>query len=212
MPYLKQIDLFALCPSLRADIDLGAFAHRRWGTTWCWVGPKGAVTGLHSDDENNILYQLRGEKVVTLFPPACRPWLYPTGKYDPGTECCAADPDAPDAAAHPAFAASVRARARRATLRAGDALYIPRFHYHHVRTSRGTSISVNHFASSGWELVRFGVPRLLLEVLHQMGLFRSGYCVCHAQPRADALRTIRARKALLWAAAVAAAVAHRPRS
>ena len=64
----------------------------------------------------------------TLWPRHCRPSLYPTLKYDPGTECCAVDPDAPDARRHPLFVReAVQRHARTATLRAGDALYVPRF-------------------------------------------------------------------------------------
>ena len=29
-------------------------------TAFCWMGPSGSVTGLHSDDENNVLLQVRG--------------------------------------------------------------------------------------------------------------------------------------------------------
>ena len=87
--------------------------------------------------------------------------------------------DSPDARRHPLFVQdAVQRCGRTATLRAGDALYVPRFCYHHVRTAAGPSISINHFASTPWELVRFGLPRLLLELLHRAGLHRSGYCVC----------------------------------
>eukprot|EP00937_MAST-01D_sp_MAST-1D-sp2_P005588 g5588.t1 len=199
--YLKQFDLLGLCPALHDDIDLGPFASARWGTTWAWLGGRGAVTGLHNDDENNILYQVMGQKTVTLFPHACRGSLYPTRKYDPGTECCAVDPACPNAHAHPLFCReAVQAAAVRVTLCAGDALYIPRFVYHHVACD-SVSISVNHFASTTAELLRFGLPRLALEVLHRVGLYCNGYCVCHAR-RAPSSRQ-RARATVLTAAALA---------
>ena len=40
------------------------------------MGVAGAVTGLHNDDENNMMLVLRGRKRVTLLPPHERDLVY----------------------------------------------------------------------------------------------------------------------------------------
>jgi hypothetical protein len=50
------------------------------------MGPGGAVTGLHSDDEDNVLLQICGKKRVVLFPPSSRHLLRPNQKYDSGKQ------------------------------------------------------------------------------------------------------------------------------
>ena len=43
-----------------------------------WMGPAGASTGLHYDDDSMaVLHQFVGEKRVWLYPPECTPYLYP---------------------------------------------------------------------------------------------------------------------------------------
>ena len=69
--YLKQFSVFAAFPSLTpsklADVSLlfGLCAK----SAFLWVGSKGCLTGLHSDDEENVLAMIRGRKRVTLVPP-----------------------------------------------------------------------------------------------------------------------------------------------
>lgn len=74
-----------------------------------WMGPKGAVTGLHSDiDPLNLLLQMYGKKTLWLFPItevrrsltsavtrtilplalAQTKYLYKSGKYDFGASLC----------------------------------------------------------------------------------------------------------------------------
>ena len=184
-PYLKQADLFRLAPSLREEIELEELlAARRVcsRTHYCWVGPAGAETGLHNDDEDNFLAQVRGRKRVLLFEPGEREHLYVNDKYDSGTECCDVDPSSPDLAAHPLFA---RARPPwSATLSEGDVLLIPKFWYHHV-TSLSPTISVNLFFSTAREFAAHGLVRHAREVLHAVGLLGRGNCVCCAAARAN---------------------------
>ena len=70
-------------------------------THYCWMGPPGAVTGLHNDDENNVLAQIYGTKRVLLFEPEQAPYLYVNTKYDSGTQCCDVDPAAACGPTHP---------------------------------------------------------------------------------------------------------------
>eukprot|EP00753_Platysulcus_tardus_P013196 PLAT364.1.p1 GENE.PLAT364.1~~PLAT364.1.p1 ORF type:complete len:314 (+),score=91.52 PLAT364.1:45-986(+) len=176
--YIKQFLLASAFPELLADMHLDSFFNwrTRFCTTYFWMGPAGAVTGLHSDDENNVLVCLYGTKQVILFPPEQRELLYVTDKYDSGTECCAVDPEAPDLAAHPRFA---EASGHIVQLEAGDVLFIPRGHWHHVR-STSTCISANHFASTLMETIRFGSGRAFVSLLHNLSLYKPGNCVCHA--------------------------------
>lgn len=130
LSYMKQCDIFALCPSLADDIHAAELL-RAGGrgrcvpflTHFCWMGPAGSVTGLHNDDEDNVLAQILGTKRVLLLEPQEREFLYVNGKYDSGTECCDVNPVEPDLLRHPLYA-----QARPpivATLHAGDVLFIP---------------------------------------------------------------------------------------
>ena len=201
--YLKQTDLFRLAPSLRSEIDMGGLLGDRClcsSTHYCWVGPRGAVTGLHNDDEDNLLAQLRGRKRVLLYEPEERPHLYINSKYDSGTECCDVDPVAPDYNIHPllknaksplAVTLEVTTRAILTTtqlpgirlrgclgVQPGDVLFVPKFWYHHV-TSLSTTVSVNLFFSTPRDFMTHGLARTGKEVLHAVGLLGRGHCVCH---------------------------------
>lgn len=177
IPYLKQFDLMSFIPELRHDLDLRLWNWRTWTSIAAWLGPKGSVTGVHSDDENNISVQIVGKKRFLLFPPEQRHLLYVNSKYDPGTECADVQADDPDMAEHPLFA---QATPFEAVLGAGDALFIPRGWWHHVR-SLEASLSVNYFASTPWEVLRDGTVRLFYWILHNVGLYKPGNCVCHAR-------------------------------
>ena len=83
-----------------------------------------------------------GEKTFHLFPPAwleaglyIYPHTHPLSHFsrvpDPTTE-----PTAGTAAAYPAYRGPARAPAVRATLRAGDVLYLPPFWAHHAACER----------------------------------------------------------------------------
>ena len=82
--YLKQQPLNPLLVdagrapwSLEGDFVSGW----RHETAYLWVGPKGATTGLHSDDEDNVLLVLSGAKRVLLYPPGARRHLLPNDLY-----------------------------------------------------------------------------------------------------------------------------------
>lgn len=177
--YLKQSNLFRLAPSLRDDVFVAELLGSRCTcstTQYCWVGPRGATTGLHNDDEDNLLAQLRGRKRLLLYEPGERLNLYVNSKYDSGTECCDVDPSAPDYRLHP------RLRNARPPLEVilspGDVLFLPKFWYHHV-TSLSATVSVNLFFSTPRDFVQHGLLRTGREILHAVGLLGRGNCVCH---------------------------------
>lgn len=150
-----------------------------WQTAYLWVGGAGATTGLHNDDEDNVLLVLHGAKRVHLWAPSMRQHLAPNTKYDSGTECCDVDADMSEAETilrHPCYKGCSPPQV--VTLVAGEALFIPRFWYHAVR-SLSVSVSVNIFMSGPLAMLRWGPQRAVLEGLHALGCWRSN-CVCHA--------------------------------
>jgi hypothetical protein len=176
--YLKQYDLFEACPRLKECVNFSSLFPGPWayGTAASWLGPKGAVTSLHNDDENNLLAQIYGRKRAVLFSPEDRANVYPNSKYDCGTECCDVDVGNPDLQLHPKF---VKAQGYEVILEPGDVLFIPIFWWHYIETV-STSISVNYFVSTPLELARYGLIRSFFWVVHILGLYCSGNCVCHA--------------------------------
>ena len=121
-------------------------AHAPFLTSWVqetaflWVGGADATTGLHSDDEDNVLLVTHGSKHVLLHPPSSRRHLDPNPRYDNGTECCEIDAflsEAEKARQHPPYAGC--APPLSFVLRAGDALFIPRDWFHAVRSADDVS-------------------------------------------------------------------------
>ena len=177
--YLKQ------CPLEDLGCRWSLRAHAPFLTSWVqetaflWVGGADATTGLHSDDEDNVLIVTHGPKHVLLYPPSSRRHLDPNPRYDNGTECCEID-------AFLSEAEKVRQYAPYAgcapplsfVLRAGDALFIPRDWFHAVR-SLDVSVSVNVFYSTLADLATRGAHRALTDFAHnRLGLWRTN-CVCH---------------------------------
>lgn len=98
IPYAKQLDLRQTFPHIMIDLPIASlFPPHTFLTTYLWVGPSGAVTGLHNDDEHNYLVQVHGSKRVLLFPPSAQRFLSVNSKYDSGTLCC----DTPVEQVHP---------------------------------------------------------------------------------------------------------------
>lgn len=105
-----------------------------------FVSSPDAVTPFHFDGEHNVLMQIAGEKVITLFP--------------------AGDPELAPAAAHERFHTSGRytldwrpefdARGTPHRLRPGEAVYIPVKAPHWVRNGSAPSISLSITWRSRW--------------------------------------------------------------
>ena len=176
--YLKQYDL-SQNRSLRKDVKPeNLFNEWSFGVCNLWIGSGGSSkTGLHNDDENNVLCQITGQKHVLLISPSERSNLYVNNLYDSGTECCDVSASSPNYDLHPLF--KNVSTIFSVTLNPGDVLFIPKYWYHQVRPHGSVSISVNYFNSSMIELIQFGLGRLCLDVLHRVGCYRKGLCVCH---------------------------------
>ena len=204
-PYVKQFDLLSAFPELSDDLlpvagdpavsPSAVFPPSvRHLTYYAWLGIPSSVTGLHSDDEDNILVMLQGWKQVVVIPPSDAQYCSVNDKFDCGTECCDVCPVAPNLDEFPEFR---HARRFVAILGPGDALVLPIGWFHHV-TSLSPSVSLNIFASTTWQWVWRGAPRALLQGLHDLGLYKPSHCVCHdAEDAEDAEHgSIRQR---LWA-------------
>jgi len=124
-----------------------------------FVSSPGAVTPFHFDPEHNILMQLRGEKVMTLFPVADESLV-------PGT-------------AHEAFHRHGRnnlewdegfaARGLPFRLAPGDALHVPVKAPHWVQNRDAPSVSLSITWRSGWSL-REGYAHGMNRLLRRIGL------------------------------------------
>ncbi|MGD9664956.1 MAG: cupin-like domain-containing protein [Novosphingobium sp.] len=98
------------------------------------------ITPFHFDPEHNVLLQIAGEKLFSIFPPA--------------------DPATAPATAHEAFHTqganmlhwhgSMAERGVTHTMRPGDALYVPVKSPHHVRVGSEPSISLSVTWRSHW--------------------------------------------------------------
>ncbi|KAF4654427.1 hypothetical protein FOL47_009987 [Perkinsus chesapeaki] len=165
--YLKQVPVAdKLTEEFKPLIDDTFYGNRK-DTLYMWVGRASEVTetGIHSDDENNILVQLQGVKRVVLFPPDSGDAVYVNDKYDDGTRCCDADVYAKNWEEKWPKLSKVQKNAVKVTLMEGDVLYFPRNWYHDVRIlpednmksddRLGLSVSVNVFST--WR------PRYLIE-------------------------------------------------
>jgi hypothetical protein len=119
-----------------------------------FISSPGAVTPFHFDPEHNILMQIRGQKVMTIYPPA--------------------DPRFASEETHEAFHAGghrnlpwrdeLRDAGRPVSLTPGDAVYVPVKAPHWVKNGDAPSISLSITWRSQWsyhEEYAHGFNRLL---------------------------------------------------
>lgn len=75
---------------------------------------------------DNFLLQIRGKKLVTMFPPEALPYLYVSGSSSAVT-----DIDSPDFKVFPKFELANRMRIE-LLLEEGEVLFIPALWFHNV--------------------------------------------------------------------------------
>ncbi|MFN8641299.1 MAG: cupin-like domain-containing protein [Candidatus Binatia bacterium] len=119
-----------------------------WLSQKLWISPAGTVTLTHRDAADNVHVQLIGCKRFTLFAPGDSARLYPNSLFSGVPNGCGVDVEAPDLARHPRFR---DAQPYVAALAPGDAIYIPRGAWHHVRTV-ADSLSTNFWWARGANL------------------------------------------------------------
>ncbi len=139
----ENYEIFFAHPELKADFrveQLFPNVTREW-FYYLWCGPEGYVTGLHADDlENNILIQIRGEKIFKFYHPDDTEFLYlESDALCDGAYYSLADPFSPDLERFPAMR---KATEYTAVVRRGDMIYVPGFWWHAVK-SLSPVISVN---------------------------------------------------------------------
>jgi hypothetical protein len=109
-------------------------------------GPAQTITPLHHDDKNNVIVQIRGRKVVRLFPPCVSEYMDQTdlwyaGVESDGRECTGRLPE--------------HVKEVRLTLTPGDALFIPVGWWHAIKAE---DVSITMAFIDFGTLNDFGVP------------------------------------------------------
>ncbi|MBJ7498674.1 MAG: cupin-like domain-containing protein [Sphingopyxis sp.] len=112
------------------------------------IGPKlwlgGAVkTQTHNDRDHNLACVIAGRRRFTLFPPEQVANLY-IGPLDNPPPLSLVDPEHPDHDRFPRFRDALAA-ARVAVLDPGDAIFIPRYWWHHVASLDPYNAMVNYW-------------------------------------------------------------------
>merc|ERR1712137_477932 len=130
------------------------------------AGPAGAKSGLHADpDHFNLLYQLYGNKTVTLFPLSESNKLYEGTKSDYGALVSQVDPFDVNLSAFPKF---VEAKREIVHITAGDILYVPHQWYHFAEID-SASISISGRIWTLCSIAEF-VPVLVKIFLFECGV------------------------------------------
>ncbi|MBW8880424.1 MAG: cupin-like domain-containing protein [Asticcacaulis sp.] len=100
----------------------------------------------HNDQDHNIACVVAGRRRFTLFPPEQVANLY-IGPYDhtpSGRAISLASLENPDFTAHPRFAEALKT-AQVADMMPGDALYVPKYWWHHVQSMTPFNVLVNYW-------------------------------------------------------------------
>jgi hypothetical protein len=110
-----------------------------------WIGNRVTVT-THYDLSDNIACVVAGRRRFTLFPPEQIENLYvgPIHFTLAGQPVSMVSLDEPDLERYPRFAKALAA-AQTAELEPGDAIYIPYFWWHHVRSLGDFNVLVNYW-------------------------------------------------------------------
>jgi lysine-specific demethylase 8 len=133
-----------LPPDLRADVLWPAICGAaRWSQSTLWFGPEGIVSPMHFDVPDNLYVVVRGRKRFTLVAPKDSWNVRPRSLLSGQAQYAEVDPERAEGDARYAGA-----RPWVAELGAGDALYIPRFWWHHARGLELT-LAVNFWWANG---------------------------------------------------------------
>ncbi|AQA00991.1 transcription factor jumonji jmjc domain-containing protein [Sphingopyxis sp. QXT-31] len=107
-----------------------------------WLG--GAVkTQTHNDRDHNLACVIAGRRRFLLFPPEQVANLY-IGPLDNPPPLSLVDPESPDYDRFPRFREAM-AEARVAMIEPGDAIFIPRYWWHHVTSLHPYNAMVNYW-------------------------------------------------------------------
>ena len=141
--------------SLRADVPWPALCgEARWSQSTLWFGPQNIVSPMHFDVPDNLYVVVHGRKRFTLVAPRESLKVKPGSPLSGQAQYAQVDPERDDGS----YSRWI------AELGPGDALYIPRFWWHHTRGLELT-LAVNFWwangagallaqAAEGWKRVR----------------------------------------------------------
>jgi Cupin-like domain len=138
--YLAQNDLF---PEIYEHLEIPSFLETlgeqqdRY-STMLWIGPYGCVSPFHYDPLDNLLMQFVGIKQFLLCPPGSQ---LPPGKQSNTSSWDPYHNKEHENTLVPPEVATLNLL-QQTLLHPGDAIYIPKKWYHHVKTME-TSVSVN---------------------------------------------------------------------
>jgi Cupin-like domain len=107
-----------------------------------WLGGR-VRTQIHNDRDHNLACVIAGQRRFVLFPPEQVANLY-IGPIDNPPPLSIVDLDAPDLARFPRLRAAL-ASAQIAELGPGEALFIPRYWWHHVTSRAPYNAMVNYW-------------------------------------------------------------------
>ena len=152
--YLAEEGLEGM-PNLLDDLRDPDFAeHAQIDKRQIWVGAGGQVSPLHHDQWDNVLCQVKGTRLFTLFDPLQVDRLYPKPGVD--RHFSQLDPENVNLTQFPKFA-----KARKYTVKVspGEMLIVPAFWWHQVRHAPEVNVAVNFW---------FTPSSLLAELLYDI--------------------------------------------
>ena len=174
--YLSMFEVFEYFPELINDVDFSYLTKNTLDDVpAAWIGPKGTITGFHTDNYNNMLAQIMGRKLVLIAAPAFNKKMYPSKKFDLGSTLSEVDINNYDKAAHPDL---LDVEFLKVEMEPGDVLFNPQGWWHYVK-SLDTSISVNNFGYTLKDTLFLKPIESLKISLHYRGFYRAKNCTCH---------------------------------
>ncbi|KAF5842423.1 hypothetical protein DUNSADRAFT_7407 [Dunaliella salina] len=111
-----------------------------------WMCIQGSRSNIHYDPYSNCLCVVSGRKHVTLFSPACTPFLAPAALTSDAANHSQINFSQPDFDRNPEFRLAMQQQWK-VTMQAGDALFIPEGYWHQV-DSEGMTVAVNFWWQS----------------------------------------------------------------
>ena len=161
------------------DLDFASLVPEGFhvGSDILWIGPKGTLTPLHTDESGStLLAQVQGSKEVTLFPADQGPLLYPSDVFDYTSVFSSVNIDAPDLDRHPRFADAVPTTL---VVHPGELLMIPLGMWHQVvalddsiSATVRTCVKEHRSSKMMWKWKARGLA-------HLAGLYKPRRCLCH---------------------------------